>query len=293
MHPLFALLSHGILLWILKLEYERLWAGKAEEFSPWCVASYRATVEARTIIVLARCGSKSGLPEVELAAHGLGADVHYADCNSSTNTVDARETGIILQWIIRNFDLLKSGQVDRVVFHHAHENSWHQQKLSEQLATLLRSKAYFKTRHYGEVYPHFICHRLHEGHVWYGAGDVLSVLERCVNGTSFGPLNRSSPRQAWVSGQSSAFFVSSELLTRRHSIGDYSLLLSNMRETIKAMSGQLDLRRANYYVGECFERGWSALFTNQTECNMDMPPHLGERKFYPFDDLACKHLSGV
>lgn len=228
------------------------------------------------VLVLARCGSFARVTSAEKVARAYGLLVDYADCNQSMNNQEAREVGIFLRWVLRNFDRLRLGQFTKVLFHHAHESSWHQKSLSECLGRLMRERDYLWGRSFGEMYPHFIQHKLHDGRVMYGGIDLLEVIEKAIEGTSFGPVNKSNSKGLWISGQSTSFFLDSALIALKHTREDYETFLSNLPRT-KAWFSTLSSvwKNANHFVGCAIERAWHVLYTNQSTIDYSMPLSLG------------------
>lgn len=241
----------------------------------------------KSVLVFLRCGDRDRFVKSERATAAFGFFVDYSDCERTTNRVDARETALVLRWVIRNFQFLSVGRFDKVVFHHAHETSWHQKDLATQLVKLF-SSSYFRKREYGEVYPHFLCHRMEGGHVPYRGFDLLDVLSSCLNETSFERFNRSKAEHIWLSGSNTGFFVSARSLTHGHTLADYKRMLENVHSTVLSMARDLGLEGANYYVGEVFERSWTVLFTNKTTADISMPISLGKLSVSRFDPICPK-----
>lgn len=242
----------------------------------------------KSVLVFLRCGARDRLPRSEQAAAAFGFLVDYSDCEEATNAVDARETALLLRWVIRNFDLLSSSRWDKVVFNHGHETSWHQPDLASQLVKLF-SSSYFREREFGELYPNFLCHKMDKGRVPYRGFDLLDVLALCLNGTSFQSFNRGQRGlQFWLSGQNTAFFVSARLLTSGRSVSDYKRVLENVHRVVVSMQPRLGLEDANYYVGEVFERAWTVLFTNRTVADVSVPSNFGRFNVVRFDPICAK-----
>lgn len=226
----------------------------------------------KIVLVLTRCtifgsAKDSKMTGVMNLSKKLGFKISFADCNQSTNNIEARETGIMLRWIINNYDDLSKGIYTKVLFHHSHENSEHQKNLSGNLEELFKTK-YFWYNNYGDIYPYYLDHPISflngTYHVFFRKIDLFVILSDITKGTSFNYFNKTNKYNRWRSGQSSSFFVNNELIIK-HSILDYTKLLENVRELVFRLETQhypIAGVNANYYVGEVTERGWQVLFSN-------------------------------
>ena len=247
-------------------------------------------------LVLAYCKEEIPLPEVDKVSKTYGITVDYAKCNLSASSIDACEGGIVLRWIISNWDKLQNGSISKVIFHHAHENSWHQKGLSKQLERLLLQYKYFCEIDFGEMYRHVIDHPITNGSSILHRIDFIQILKNLTKGTSFENINLSNSKNIWRTGQGSAFFVSSSLITRSRSISDYLKMLDNTHKTVeilKEIFNQTNNRivTSNKYVAEVYERGWNALFANKTYIDYHLPEALGKVNYY-YIDLPVRKWRG-
>lgn len=235
-----------------------------------------------TYIVLTYCFERIPIEPVERVASQYNVTVQYAKCNSTYGKIEANEVGTIFHWIIDNWSKIKNGSISKVIFHHAHEHSPHQEgnTLSRQLVKLFNAYSYFCGRDFGEVYPFYIEHELINETAFICAYNFIETLDTLTRGTSFAHFNRSNSKNTWRSGRNSAFFVSAKALTKNHKLSDYKKFLNNIHETVVNLDPKLTRekyrRSTNFYVGECVERAWYVLFTNQTYSDYQFPKSFGK-----------------
>lgn len=233
-------------------------------------------------LVLTCCFEHIPIRSVEKVARQYNITVRYAKCNSKYGKIEANEVGTILHWIIDNWDKIEKGQIAKIIFHHAHEFSLHQEGrlLSEQLRRLLDSYDYFCYRDFGEIYPFYIEHDLINETAFICAYDFIKTLDTLTAGTSFAHFNRSNSKNIWRSGRNSAFFVSSTAITNNHNHSDYEKMLDNIHKTVVELDPKLTRenyrRSTNFYVGECVERFWFCMFTNQSYSDYEFPKSFGK-----------------
>lgn len=236
------------------------------------------------VIVLSYCRDKIPLESLESLAKSYNITVEYTKCNLSKDYFEAYEISPMLRWIIQNWKQIFNGTFLKIIFHHAHENSWHQNNLTLQLNKLLKSYSYFWGRKYGEIYPHIVEHPLINEKVIYAKANIIDILDNFTSGTSFSSFNRSNHKNIWRSGQNSAFFIDGSLLLKGHTINDYNTLLVNLRKTILNTHNLFGAKSASYLVAECIERGWNALFTNKSYIDYKFPTSFGKSKIYNFNN---------
>ena len=68
-------------------------------------------------LILSKCKETS-----DYVPNGYDADIYYISCNNETNLYDARETNLILTFIIETYD---NPIAENYIFAHNHEHSWH------------------------------------------------------------------------------------------------------------------------------------------------------------------------
>lgn len=236
-------------------------------------------------IVLAYCTEEIPIVEVENVSKKYGVTVEYAKCNISASNIDACEAGIIIRWIISNWDKMKNGMISKIIFHHAHETSWHQKSLSKQLERLFREHQYFCNHKYGEIYRYLIDHPIVNGTAFIRGTDFIQIMKNVTKGTSFSNFNRTNSLNIWRAGQGSAFFVDSSLIIENHSLSDYQIMLENVHKTVIFLNDFFNKTnnkksKSNKLVGETFERAWRTLFTNMSYIDYRLPDFLGEVKLY-------------
>lgn len=232
-------------------------------------------------IVLTYCNEKIPIIEVENVSKIYGIPVEYAKCNQTASSIDACEAGIILRWIILNWNKLKDGLISKIIFHHAHETSWHQKSLSKQLKRLFSEHKYFCNRKYGEIYRYVIDHPIKNGSAFIRGTNFIQIIENVTKGTSFANFNRTNSLNTWRTGQGSAFFVDSSLIVNNHSLLDYQIMLENVHKTVAFLDDLFNrtnntLSKSNKLVGETFERSWRTLFANESYIDYKLPDFLGE-----------------
>ena len=226
-------------------------------------------------LVLARCGRQMRLTQTEEVAMQFGMSVFYEDCDPRTNARDAKEVALYVRWVVRHFEELRSGVIQKVVFHHCHEKSWHQrQGLATQIKRLMEEQDYFLGSLYGEMYPRYVQNRLVQGHSFCAGVDFLEVMERVLANTSFLPLNTSNARGIWLSGMCACFFVDRRLLAVEHSKADWESILRNTPSVVDWLRPRR--RDANYFVAISIERAWNVMFTNNSMVEFEIPASLGE-----------------
>ena len=230
----------------------------------------------------------------------FGVTVHVQNCvetcvRRSCFDFEARETGMILRWILSNYEALRIGTIERVVFNHAHESSWHQSNFTRQLERLFEASQFFFGNDYGDVFPYYIDHRVsvtntgggRAVHVFYRHFDILGVLQYLTQGTRFEYFNRTNRFGVWRSGQATSFFVSRRALLR-YSPHDYAILLRRTRSLIRSRGFDW-----NYYVAEVTERSWQVLLTNKTwvSYRFEPPPSFGRTRVYAFTNSSPASLT--
>lgn len=247
----------------------------------------------RTVLVLTRCSSSENTNATSLPAEKVcrefGVRVEWANCDPIMNEVEGRETGIMLRWIIANYNRLLSGEISTVIWHHAHETSWHQvfnQTLSLALRRLFNAPSYLYGNTFGDIYPNFIEHKMSfirgKWDFWYYRGWMLSFLEQLVEGTQMAHFNRTNRYNVFRTCQNSAFFISSNLITQ-YPVSDYQRFLNNTVNFVRKMTPRFRTYSANYLVSEIVERGWQVLFTNYSFTHYTVPmPNWGNQKVYRF-----------
>lgn len=243
-------------------------------------------------LVLTYCNEEIPIAEVENVSKIYGITVEYAKCNKSASNIDACEAGIILRWIISNWENLNKGLISKVIFHHAHENSWHQTGLSNQLERLFTEHHYFCNQKYGEIYRHVIDHPIKNGSAFIRGTDFIQIMGNVTKGTSFSNFNRTNSLNTWRTGQGSAFFVDSSLILSDHSLSDYQIMLDNVHKTVIHLDDFFNktknkLSKSNKLVGETFERSWRVLFANKSYIDEVLPDFLGEIKLYHSNRRNC------
>lgn len=226
-----------------------------------------------SVMVLLRCvvnGPKERIPSVDEVCAKWGVRVDIADCVPEANGKDARETGIILRWIINNYDFFKAGFIDRVVFHHHHETSHHQrgQTLSSAINRLFDARSYYFGNDFGDIFPFYL-----EKGIQYDSNgvphfsvkgvDIFEMMEKITEGTSFRYFNRTNSNKRWRNGQATGFFVSGEKITSVPK-EDYIKLLNNVHKTVYEYAAKGVTKDSNYLVGEIMERVWQVMFSNCT-----------------------------
>ena len=258
------------------------------------VGNARGLAGVALAILRCRSGKHAAKEDMYLARQvctRFGVSVSYADCveqcaNGSCVDREARETGMILRWLVANYHLFEQGVLRKVIFNHAHENSWHQRNFSVQLERLLLSGSYFDKNEYGDVYPQYIDHAIRSktvngrivASIPYSGFDILDVLRFITSGTNFEGFNSTNVHGVWRSGQATSFFLSSQAVLR-HPQRDYQLLLERTRLLVSRMGTAW-----NYRIAEATERGWSVFFTNRTWLSYTVPPppELGTMIVYSF-----------
>lgn len=265
---------------VLHLYWENI---NIEEFPPNYLILHRTNYTnkyRRSTLVILRCSKSkatrtTSLPLTEQVCKRFGINIEWADCNPRTNHLEGRDTGIMLRWIIANYHRLLSGEFERILRHHAHENSWHQSNLSGQLEQLFRAPEYLYGNKYGDIYANYIQHPLVQNNgkwdYWYQRGWHLSIMEKIVTGTRMEHFNRTNRYKMFRGGQSSAFFISPDLITQ-YPVEDYKRMLENTVEVVKILPMSIQNSEANYLVGEIVERCWQVLFTNKTWPEYRVPP---------------------
>ena len=252
----------------------------------------------RVVLVLLTCDApgvttNESMSEAIAVSNRHGIKVTFARCYYDPITKkfpeDGRETGIILRWIISNYDRLADGSYKHVIFNHAHENSWHQSHFSVQLDKLLSERDYLLNNDYGDVYPYFIDHPIKispttgASSVPYCFMDIVGILSRITNGTRINYFNRTNSYNVWRSGQSTSFFVSNTAILR-YTKEEYVRFLENTLALVKQSRG-----RWNYHVSEVTERSWYVIFTNKTwiEYRTLPPQNIGRTQVYSFVQNGC------
>lgn len=244
-------------------------------------------------MVLLRCvvdGPKERIPTVDEVCAKWGVRVDIADCVPEANGKDARETGIILRWIINNYDLMKSGFINRVVFHHHHETSHHQrgQTLSSALNRLFEARQYYFGYDFGDIFPFYL-----EKAINYENGvphfrvkgiEIFNMMERITEGTSFRYFNRTNSNGRWRNGQATGFFISAAKITSVPK-SDYETLLKNVHRAVYEYSILGVTKDANYLVGEVMERMWQVIFSNCTWPCYNIPGNFGWWKVIHQDNI--------
>ena len=245
-------------------------------------------------VVLTYCNEKIPIYEVENVSKKYGITTEYAKCNTSASNIDACEAGIILRWIILNWNKIKNGLISKVIFHHAHENSWHQTGLSHQLNRIFSEHNYFCNRKYGELYRYVIDHPIKNNSAFIRGTNFIQIIENVTNGTSFSNFNRTNSFNIWRAGQGSAFFVDSSLILLNHSLHDYQKMLNNVHKTVILLDEVFNktknkLSKSNKLVGETFERSWRVLFTNKSYIDDVLPDFLGDIRLYHSNRRNCSN----
>lgn len=76
----------------------------------------------------------------------------------------------------------------KILFHHAHENSFHQSNFTYNLQRLLKTD-YFLGNEFGEIYNNYIEHPFTiingTSHFFYSKFDLFQALSDLTNGTSW------------------------------------------------------------------------------------------------------------
>jgi hypothetical protein len=202
----------------------------------------------------------------------------HLQCNPATNDVDARETGQILSFIISSYGQL---QQKKLIFCHAHDNSWHlgERSIWFHIDHLVRTD-YFWESSFGNVMRCYITDiffrpndeglrcQMDEDTWWMNMTDIAYFL---FAGTTF----MNVPWTSWASPCCSTFFMNSDLILK-HPKEDYVILLKRLRTAVKLGYCRLFQRRScvdnatfiedspnhwNFVMGGVLERAWGPMFT--------------------------------
>jgi hypothetical protein len=194
-------------------------------------------------------------------------------CNESTNDIDARESGIILHFVIENYQEIRER---KVFFIHNHDRAWHlpQGSIWEHIDSAVKAPTFW-TKDFGDV-GSILSNHFPPGlpdYSWFQKVDIVPWLFRGTSMTEW-------VGKSWDMPCCATFWLNSERMWLRPK-RDYVRLLANINTLVKAGFCQIfnwticndhafmqklgsDLSRDNFLLGQIMEVLWGVILANQS-----------------------------